>query len=118
MPDRRINHIEEPEHETSQMGQMSDATPCRSGREQFHKAKNDDHVFRTDREEEIDVNGTIGEEPAKSEKDAIDRAGGSEDRIWRKENGKNPRANTAEEEIEKKSSRPPITFQFIPKHPE
>ena len=100
------------------MGKMGNASPnSPHRRKEFDEAENDHHVFRRDREKEIDVNGSIGEEPAKREQDAIDRPGGSDDRIRRKENSKNSRTDTTKEEVEKEPSRPPIAFQFTPEHP-
>lgn len=74
------------------------------GRKEFNKTKNDDEVPSGNREKKIDVNGTIGKQPAKREKDAVNGSGGANDRdglvhIRSKKNGTDTRSDSAEQKV-------------------
>ena len=67
LADQRIGHIEEPEKKAAEVGEMGDAPSCSFHRsEEFNQAIEDHHKFRRNGEEEIDIDGTVWEEPAKS----------------------------------------------------
>ena len=103
LPDGWIGHIEKAEEKAAQMGEVSDATPCPlHGREELDETENDHHIFCRDGEEEVDVDGPIGEEPAKGEEYSIDCSGGSNHRdelIRSKDDRTDTGADSAEEKI-------------------
>ena len=82
------------------MGEVCHTSPGSfHGRKEFNETKNNDEVSCGNGEEKVDVNGTIGEEPAKGEKDSINGSGGANYRdalIHRrsKENGTDPRSDS------------------------
>ena len=114
LSDRWIGHIEKAEEKTAQMGEVSDAAPCPlHGREEFDETENDHHIFGRDREEEIDVDETIREEPTKGQKYSIDRSRGSNHRdelIWSKDDRTDTSTDSAEEKVSQEFSRSPIAF--------
>ena len=114
LSNRRIGHIEKTEEKATQMGEVSDAAPCPlSGREEFNKAENDHHIFSGDREEEVDVDETVREEPTKGQKYSIDPSGGSNHRdklVRSKDNRTYTSTDSAEEKVSQELSRSPIAF--------
>jgi len=102
-PDCWISHIEDAEDETTQMGEVRDASPrSLHGREEFDETEDDYKVLGGYWEEEIDVDQSIGKEPPKGEKDSVDGSGGSNDRhelIGRKDHGADARTDSAIEKV-------------------
>jgi len=118
----RGGHVQDPENEASQMGQVGNA-PSRSlhGRIEFYEAENDNKILRRDGDKEVDVNEAVWEKPAKCQKDSINGAGSSDHRnklIRRKNDRAEARTNATEEEISQEFSRAPIALEFSAKHPQ
>ena len=114
LSDRRIGHIEKTEEKTTQVGEVSDAASCPLyGREELDQTENDHHILSGDREEEVDVNETIWEEPTKGQEYSIDRSRSSNhrDELMRGEDDRTDASpNSAEEKVSQEFPRPPITF--------
>jgi len=114
LPNDRISHIEKPEEEAPQMGEVSDAASCSfHGRIKFKEAIDDHKVFGRNREKKVDIDESIWEEPSIGQEDSIDRPGSSDHRnelVGRKNDGANPRPDPAEEKIEQEFSRSPVAF--------
>ncbi len=109
-----VNHVDKAEEKATQMSEVSDATSCSfHGRIKFKEAIDDHQVFSRNREEKVDIDEPIWEEPSIGQEDSIDRSGGSDHRnelVGRKNDGTNPRPDPAEEKIEQEFSRSPIAF--------
>jgi hypothetical protein len=115
------DHVDETEEEATQMSEVSDAAPCSChGRIKLKEAIDDHKVFGGNREEKVDIDKPIWEEPSVGQQDSINGSGGSDhgNKLRRRENcGANSRPDTTEEKIEQEFSRSPIAFQFSTKHP-
>jgi hypothetical protein len=114
LSNRWISHIEKAKEKTAQMGEVSDAAPCPlHGREELDETENDHHIFGRDREEEIDVDETVREEPTEGQKYSIDCSGGSnhgDKLIWSKNDRTDTSTDSAEEKVSQELSRSPIAF--------
>ena len=109
-----IEHVDETEEKATEMREVSDAASCSfHGRIKFKETVDDHQVFCRNREEKVDIDEPIWEEPSIGQEDSIDRSGGSDHRneLKRRENdGANPRPDPAEEKIEQEFSRSPVAF--------
>ena len=109
-----VNHVDETEEKATQMGEVSDAASCPlHGRIKFKEAVDDHQVFSRNREEKVNIDEPIWEEPSIGQEDSIDRSGGSDHRnelVGRNKDGANPCPDPAEEKIEQEFSRSPIAF--------
>jgi hypothetical protein len=114
LSDRGVGHIGKAEEKTAQMGEVSNAAPCPlHGREELDETENDHHIFGRDREEEIDVDETVREEPTEGQKYSIDCSGGSnhgDKLIWSKNDRTDTSTDSAEEKVSQELSRSPIAF--------
>jgi hypothetical protein len=114
LSDGWIGHIEKAEEKAAQMGEVSNAAPCPlHGREELDETENDHHIFGRDREEEIDVDETVREEPTEGQKYSIDCSGGSNHRdklIWSKNDRTDSSTDSAEEKVSQELSRSPMAF--------
>ena len=101
--DGRIGHIDHPKQKPAQMGEMGDsASRSRHGGVKFDETKNDDEVFSRDRKKKVDIDESIGKQPAKGQEDAIDgsRSPNDGDELMRGEDdGADSCPDAAEEEI-------------------
>ena len=122
LPDEGVYHVDESEEKAAQMGEVCNASSCAFGRRvELDEAKDDHHIFGGNGEEEVDVDETIGKEPAVSEKDAVDGSRGSDhgDELkGRQGHCADSRADSAEEKVAKKLFRTPIVLQLASEHPE
>lgn len=117
-----VGHVQDPENKASQMGQVGNS-PSGSlrGCIEFNEAEDDHKILRRDRDQEVDVNEAIREEPAKCQKDSINSSGSSDHRnklIRGKNDRANARTDTAEQEISQEFSRAPVALELSAKHPE
>ena len=64
------------------MGEVGNAAPCSSPRgiDELDEAIKDNKIFGRDGKEEVDIDGSIREEPSIGQKESVDRSGGSDDR--------------------------------------
>ncbi len=85
------------------MGEVGDpSSRSLHGREEFDETEDDHEVFGGYREEEIDVDQSIGKEPTEGKKDPVDGSGGSNDRhelIGRKDHGAESGTDSTEEKV-------------------
>jgi hypothetical protein len=116
------HHIEQPEEETSQMGEVSHPASCPPERgEEFDQPEKDDEVFGRDGKQEVEEDGPVWKEPAKGEKDAVNCSRSSDDRdelVGGEEDGAESGSNAAEKEITDEFARTPKVFQLPSEHPE
>ena len=99
-----VAHVDETEEKAAQMSEVSNAASCSlHGRIKFKETIDNHQVFSRNREEKVDIDGSIWEQPSISQEDSIDRSGGSDHRnelIGRENDSANSRPDPAEEKIE------------------
>jgi len=106
LPKDGIEHIRQPKEKTSQMGEVSNsASGSSKRREEFDEAEKDDKVFCGDGEQEIDIDGSIGEEPPVGQKESVDSSRSSDhwdELVGRENHGADPRPDSTKEKISQK----------------
>jgi hypothetical protein len=106
LPKDGIEHIRQSKEKTSQMGEVSNsASGSSKRREEFDEAEKDDKVFCGDGEQEIDIDGPMGEEPPEGQKESVDRSRSPDyrDELFGRENhGADPCPDSTKEKISQK----------------
>jgi hypothetical protein len=122
LADRWITHVKEAEEKTAEVGKVGNAASGSSlrGINELQEAIKDNKVFGRDREEKINIDEPVGEEPAESQEKPVNGSGGSdhgEPLVWRENDRADPCSNPAEEKVKKKLPGTPVVFELSAKHP-